>query len=326
MPHTIVYAMVPIARAHAAAVISSSPWRPISTTSSPTSTGQVADVEHELIHRDRAGDRAAPAAHDRLAAVMRAARGAHRRRNRSARSRRGSRRVGLVAQPVREPRAARNRLHVRDPRLHRHRRAQLDAGLRARRPARGRSSRCRRAPCRSARRASRSRRRCCTRARSRSAGRGRAARRAPSRNGASCSAVYGLPGSSATARCVHTPASSSSGRSTTCAASSTASSARAPDAMHARVDLQVHAEPVAGAAIGDRLGERVDPGERVHDRREPVAARRSAPPRGPAPTARGSARRCRPRGARFPLPRARRRDRPRRPRARRARPGTAPCP
>ena len=39
------------------AVISSSPCRPSSTTSSPTSTGQVADVEHQLVHRDRARDR-----------------------------------------------------------------------------------------------------------------------------------------------------------------------------------------------------------------------------------------------------------------------------
>ena len=40
IPQTMVYAIVPIARAHDAAVTSSSPWRPISTTSSPTSTGR----------------------------------------------------------------------------------------------------------------------------------------------------------------------------------------------------------------------------------------------------------------------------------------------
>ena len=44
----------------------------------------------------------------------------------------------------------------------------------------------------------------------------------------------------------------------------------APDAMHAGVDLQVHGERVVRVAIGDRLGQRVDTGERVHDGREPV--------------------------------------------------------
>ena len=44
----------------------------------------------------------------------------------------------------------------------------------------------------------------------------------------------------------------------------------AADAVHASVDLEVHAEALPRAAVGDRLRERVDPGKRVHDRREPV--------------------------------------------------------
>ncbi len=45
---------------------------------------------------------------------------------------------------------------------------------------------------------------------------------------------------------------------------------RAPDAVHARVDLQVHAERIVGAVRAHRLRERVDAGRGVHERREAV--------------------------------------------------------
>ena len=70
--------------------------------------------------------------------------------------------------------------------------------------------------------------------------------------------MYGLPGSSATAKCVHTPASSQLGPVDDLRRELDRVVGAAPDAVHAGVDLQVHAEPVVRAAVGDGLGERVD--------------------------------------------------------------------
>ena len=129
---------------------------------------EVADVEHQLVHRDGARDRAAPAAHDRLAAVMRELAGHT---------------VGVADRHGRDAgRARRSRSAARttaarraEPTFTCETRAFTDIAGRSSTPAfelvgraRSRSSRCRRAPCRSARPASRSRRRCCTRARCRS--------------------------------------------------------------------------------------------------------------------------------------------------------------
>ena len=63
--------IVPTRSAHSSAVISASPSRPSSTTSSPTSTGGVADVDHELVHGHGAGDRMTATADEHLAAGRR---------------------------------------------------------------------------------------------------------------------------------------------------------------------------------------------------------------------------------------------------------------
>ena len=68
MPHTISYPIVPSRSAQSSARITCSPWRPISTTSSPTATSVVADVDHQLIHRHDAHDRAAAATDQHVAA------------------------------------------------------------------------------------------------------------------------------------------------------------------------------------------------------------------------------------------------------------------
>ncbi len=67
MPQTISYAIVPSRSAHSCAVTSASPWRPMSTTSSPTATASVTDVHHQLVHRHGPGDRMADAADHDLA-------------------------------------------------------------------------------------------------------------------------------------------------------------------------------------------------------------------------------------------------------------------
>ena len=76
--------------------------------------------------------------------------------------------------------------------------------------------------------------------------------------------MYGLPGSSATARCVHTPASSQLRPVDDVRGELDRVVGIAPDAMHAGVDLQVHAQAVARAAVGDGLGERVDAARAVY--------------------------------------------------------------
>ncbi len=60
MPQRISHEMVPARSAHSSAVISSSPWRPRRTTSSPGATSVVAAVDHQHVHGDHPGQGIAP--------------------------------------------------------------------------------------------------------------------------------------------------------------------------------------------------------------------------------------------------------------------------
>ena len=90
------------------------------------------------------------------------------------------------------------------------------------------------------------------------------------RSASSCAPVYGSSGSSATAKCVHTPSSTQRRTGRDALGERDGVGRAAPDAVHPGVDLEVHGDGVA-PAVGRRR-QRVDGARRVHGRRRGRAA------------------------------------------------------
>ena len=248
--------------------------------------GDVAEVDQQLVHRDHADDRAAPAADQHLAAgeaevaghAVGVARGHGRDPSRRARPPTAGRRTRV--------RPAASVFTMRDRGPAATARAAARPGVVGER-GRGREAVAGDADAHEvvaraagtveqARRVRRVHERRAEPAR-------RRARRAPRRSGASCSAVYGFSGSSATARCVHTPASASSSRAATCAASATASSGVQPTRCMPVSTLRCTASGSARPASATALASASMPGS-VYTTGVSRARRRGRRPAAPAPT------------------------------------------